>query len=171
MLAALVGSGQSPDRFTFLGFPPRKSGPRRRLFESLRRHPFTLVLYESPLRTAETLADLAATLGPNRRACVARELTKTHEEFVRGTLDELGSRYRDDRPLGEVTLVVSGADPGVDNELPSDDALKEEAVRLLHAGQSPRDTVDELTSRTGRPRREIYAIVTSIARGDDRPRD
>src|SRR4051794_34119810 len=109
LLAALVGSGLSPDRFTFLGFPPRKSGARRRLFESMRTHPFTLVLYESPMRTADTLADLAAVLGADRRACVARELTKTHEELVRGTLGALAERYADGRPLGEITLVVEGA--------------------------------------------------------------
>ncbi|MEO5767309.1 MAG: 16S rRNA (cytidine(1402)-2'-O)-methyltransferase, partial [Polyangia bacterium] len=125
ILAALVGSGQSPDRFTFLGFPPRKSGARRRLFETLRLHPFTLVLYESPLRTAETLEDLAAVLGGERTACVARELTKTHEEFVRGTLAALCDRYRDDRPLGEVTLVVAGADPQAAD---SDPALTDEAL-------------------------------------------
>ena len=73
-LAALVGSGLPPDRFLFLGFPPRKSAARRRLFESVRALAATLILYESPRRAAATLADLAATLGPERRACLAREL-------------------------------------------------------------------------------------------------
>ncbi|HEV3030515.1 MAG TPA: 16S rRNA (cytidine(1402)-2'-O)-methyltransferase, partial [Polyangia bacterium] len=109
VLAALVGSGLPSDRFLFHGFAPRKSGPRRRLFESLRALPATLVFYESPMRTAATLADLAATLGPGRRACVARELTKEHEEFARDTLGALAARYADGRPLGEVTLVVEGA--------------------------------------------------------------
>ena len=108
MLAALVGSGLPTDRFLFLGFPPRKSGARRRLFESVRSLPYTLVLYESPLRAAATLADLAAVLGGDRRACLARELTKPHEELVRDTLAALAARYATDRPLGEVTLVVEG---------------------------------------------------------------
>src|SRR4029077_9725095 len=73
VLAALVGAGLPTDRFLFLGFPPRKSGARRRLFESVRSLPYTLVLYESPLRAAATLADLPAVLGPERRACLARE--------------------------------------------------------------------------------------------------
>lgn len=165
ILAALVGSGQSPDRFTFLGFPPRKSGARRRLFETMRTHPFTLVLYESPLRTAETLEDLAAVFGPDRPACVARELTKTHEEFARGTLGTLHERYRIDRPLGEVTLVVAGADPeaaDADGAI-TDQGLAERAAQMLATGQSARDVTDELALRTNRPRREIYAIVTAAA--------
>ncbi|MES1204912.1 MAG: 16S rRNA (cytidine(1402)-2'-O)-methyltransferase [Pseudomonadota bacterium] len=165
VLTALVGSGQSPDRFTFLGFPPRKGAARRKLFETVRLHPFTLILYESPLRTAETLADLMAVLGPDRPACVARELTKTHEEFVRGPLRELHARYRDQRPLGEITLVISGADPaaaGADAGF-SDDRLAEEAQRLLASGRSARDAADELAARSGRPRRQVYAIVTATA--------
>jgi 16S rRNA (cytidine1402-2'-O)-methyltransferase len=164
VLAALVGSGQSPDRFTFLGFPPRKRGARRRLFETMRTHPFTLVLYESPLRTADTLEDMAAVLGPQRPACVARELTKTHEEFVRGTLGDLCDRYRDDRPLGEITLVVSGARLGTDDVDPewTDDELTDRARHLLATGQSARDVTDELSMRSNRLRREIYAIVTAV---------
>ena len=101
VLAALVGAGLPTDRFLFLGFPPRKSGARRRLFESVRLLPYTLVLYESPLRTGATLADLAAVLGDGRRACVARELTKPHEELVRAPLAHLAAKYETDRPLGE----------------------------------------------------------------------
>lgn len=165
ILAALVGSGQSPDRFTFLGFPPRKSGARRRLFETLRAHPFTLVVYESPMRTGETLSDMAEVFGRDRPACVARELTKTHEEFVRGSLGDLSDRYRVDRPLGEITLVVAGADPNAPDEdqALTDQALAERAAHLLRAGQSARDVTDELTLRTNRPRREIYALVTAVA--------
>ena len=165
VLAALVASALSPDRFTFLGFPPRKSGARRRLFETVRAHPFTLVLYESPMRTAETLADLAAVLGGERRACVARELTKIHEEIVRGTLASLTERYRDGRPLGEVTLVVEGA---VDGEARGEDAggpdaIADAARARLADGVSARDVATELAARFGRPRRDVYAIVTDVA--------
>ena len=164
VLAALVASALSPDRFTFLGFPPRKSGARRRLFETVRSHPFTLVLYESPLRTGETLADLAAVLGGARRACVARELTKIHEEVVRDTLGALAERYRETRPLGEVTLVVAGAPEGGD-DLDGEhgpDAIAAAAEARLGAGVSARDVATELAARFGRPRREVYAIVTSV---------
>jgi len=162
ILAALMGAGLSPDRFTFLGFPPRKRGPRRRLFESVRAHPFTLLFYESPLRTGETLADLADVLGGERRACVARELTKTYEEFVRDTLGALAARYRDDRPLGEITLVVEGAPA---REEPwTDEEVVEEARQLLAAGTSARDAADQLTPLAHRPRREIYALISALPR-------
>ena len=161
LLAALVGAGLPADRFTFLGFPARKQGARRRSFEELRDHPLTMVFYESPLRTAETLADLADVFGPDRPACVARELTKPYEEFVRGTLAALRDRYQSDRPLGEVTLVVGGAPPA--SETISDATVEQEAARLLESGLSARDVSDTLTARTGLPRRRVYALVTRIA--------
>jgi 16S rRNA (cytidine1402-2'-O)-methyltransferase len=161
VLAALVGAGLPTDRFLFLGFPPRKSGARRKLFESVRGLPATLVLYESPMRTAATLADLGAVLGLDRPACVARELTKEHEEFVRDSLGALAARYAEARPLGEVTLVVGGAEPGASEaEELSDEEIVEEARALLEGGSSARDAADELAARTGRPRRDVYRLVT-----------
>src|SRR6185436_2348307 len=130
VLAALVAAGLPTDRFLFLGFPPRKPGARRKLFESVRAQPYTLVLYESPVRAAATLAELANVLGGERRACLAREISKRHEEFVRGSLDELGGRYRDTRPLGEVTLVVAGAEAGAGDAL-DDDEIAREAEALI----------------------------------------
>src|SRR6185436_15086663 len=109
------------------------------LFESLRALPATLVFYESPLRTAATLADLAAVLGADRRACVARELTKEHEELVRDTLGALAARYAVDRPLGEVTLVVEGAPADGLAEEWDDEALAEKAAELVARGLSARD--------------------------------
>jgi 16S rRNA (cytidine1402-2'-O)-methyltransferase len=166
VLAALVGAGLPTDRFLFLGFPPRKSGARRKLFESVRSVPATLVLYESPMRTAATLGDLAAVLGADRPACVARELTKEHEEFVRDRLGALAARYVEARPLGEVTLVVGGAEPGASEaEALSDDDIIDEARALLERGSSARDAADELAARTGRPRRDVYRLVTRAAEG------
>lgn len=160
-LAALVASGLPTDRFLFLGFPPRRSGGRRSLFQSVRLLPFTLVLYESPLRAAVTLADLAAVLGPSRRACLARELTKQHEELVRGELGELAARYAAGRPLGEVTLVVEGTSAEALREAWDDEALAREAAALLAGGASPRDAARELAAASGRPRRDVYRIVTA----------
>ena len=161
VLGALVGAGLPTDRFAFLGFPPRKSGARLKLFESLRALPFTLVFYESPLRTAATLADLASALGPDRRACVARELTKPHEEFVRDGLGALAARYATARPLGEVTLVVAGADEDAPQEPLDDDELLERARELTTRGLSTADAARELAALTGRPRRELYALIAS----------
>jgi 16S rRNA (cytidine1402-2'-O)-methyltransferase len=167
VLAALVGSGLPPDRFLFHGFPPRKSGARRRLFESLRELPATLVFYESPLRTAATLADLAEVLGAGRRACVARELTKEHEEFVRDTLGSLAARYAAARPLGEVTLVVEGASAEALADEWDDEALAEKAGELLARGLTPRDAARELAALSGRPRRDVYTIVVRAAGAGD----
>jgi 16S rRNA (cytidine1402-2'-O)-methyltransferase len=170
VLAALVGSGLPPDRFLFHGFPPRKSGARRRLFESLRLLPATLVFYESPLRAAATLADLAAVLGSQRPACLARELTKEHEELVRGTLGSLAARYAGDRPLGEVTLVVSGAPADAAEEEWDDEAVAEQAAALLGRGLSARDAARELAALSGRPRRDVYRVVLGVT-GDEAPDD
>ncbi len=162
-LAALVASGLPPDRFLFLGFPPRKPGPRRRLFESVRGLPATLVLYESPLRASATLADLAAVLGADRPACLARELTKEHEELVRDTLGGLAARYADERPLGEVTLVIAGApaDAG-EADAWNDEAITERAAELVAGGASPRDAAHELAALSGRPRRDVYRLVLQV---------
>jgi 16S rRNA (cytidine1402-2'-O)-methyltransferase len=169
LLAALVGSGLPPDRFLFHGFPPRKSGARRRLFESLRALPATLVFYESPVRAAATLADLAVVLGAERRACLARELTKEHEEFVRGPLGALAARYAEARPLGEVTLVVEGAGAEALAEAWDDEAVAEEADARLARGVSARDAAHELAALTGRARRDVYRLVLARAAGAGKP--
>jgi 16S rRNA (cytidine1402-2'-O)-methyltransferase len=158
VLAALVGSGLPTDRFLFLGFPPRKPGPRRAHFVGVKLLPVTIVLYESPHRVGETLDDLAAALGAERPACVARELTKEHEEFVRGTLGVLAERYRDERPLGEVTLVVGGA-PESAEVAEGDGELARRAAALLAAGFRTRNVADILAAETGRRRKELYDLV------------
>jgi 16S rRNA (cytidine1402-2'-O)-methyltransferase len=159
LLAALVGAGLPTDRFAFLGFPPRKSGARRRLFESLRALPFTLVFYESPMRTAATLTDLAEILGAERRGCVARELTKPHEELLRDTLGALAARYAEGRPLGEITLVVAGASEATTVDL-DEGQIRAHAAKLTAGGTSTSDAARELSTLTGRPRREIYNLIS-----------
>jgi 16S rRNA (cytidine1402-2'-O)-methyltransferase len=160
LLAALVGAGLPTDRFVFLGFPPRKPGARRRLFESVRSLPYTIVLYESPLRAGATLADLAAALGDARRGCVARELTKPHEELVRDTLAALAARYATDRPLGEVTLVVEGAPSDFAAEELDDAEILSRAAEFTAAGRSTGEAARAIAELTGRPRREIYNLIS-----------
>ena len=163
VLAALVGSGLPTDRFFFVGFPPRKTGARQGLLAQLASLPATLVFFESPHRVAVTLADLVAVLGKGRPACVARELTKTHEEFVRGTLAELAERYASERPLGEVTLVVGGASEDTrEGDGQCDEEMRARARALLASGLSARDAADALASETGRPRRETYRLVLDL---------
>ena len=109
ILAALVVSGLPPYPFTFLGFPPPKSGKRRRFFETHAELPHTAVFFESPQRAAASLADAAAILGADRKAALARELTKLHEEVMRGSLAELAAEVSERPKLrGEVTVVVAG---------------------------------------------------------------
>ncbi|MBS1262800.1 MAG: Ribosomal RNA small subunit methyltransferase I [Calditrichaeota bacterium] len=115
VLAALAVSGLPSDRFAFEGFLPKKKGRATRLAE-LAGEPRTLVVYESPLRLAGTLADLAAAFGSERRAAVCRELTKLHEQVVRGTLAELARAYETEPVRGEVTLVVEGRSRRVRNK-------------------------------------------------------
>jgi 16S rRNA (cytidine1402-2'-O)-methyltransferase len=163
LLAALVASGLPTDSFFFAGFPPRKTGARRLLFTRLGQLPATLVFYESPLRVGTTLAELVAVLGGRRPACLARELTKTHEELVRGTLDELAQRYANTRPLGEVTLVVGGASEG-EPVGDDDDTLIARAKSLLATGMSARDVADTLAAESRRSRRDIYQLVLAVRR-------
>lgn len=156
-LAALIGSGLPSDRFLFLGFPPREQGARQELFGTLRGEPATLILYEAPDRVHATLDDLARAFGAARRASLGRELTKVHEEHVRGTLGELAAKYADQAPLGECTLIVAGAiaaPPEVD--------IEGELRKLLAEGLGPRDAAARLVIVTGKPRRELYQLALSL---------
>ncbi|HKC91762.1 MAG TPA: 16S rRNA (cytidine(1402)-2'-O)-methyltransferase [Candidatus Limnocylindria bacterium] len=107
-IAALVASGLPTREFTFVGFPEKKSGARRRELERLLAEGRTIVVYESPYRVGDLLADLAA-IAPNARVAVARELTKMHEQIVRGSATDLAEHYASDRPKGEITVVIAPA--------------------------------------------------------------
>jgi 16S rRNA (cytidine1402-2'-O)-methyltransferase len=109
LVTALVGSGLPSSSFTFLGFPSRKGGKRRRLLEQERGAAHTLILYESPHRLAALLEDALEVLG-DRRAAVALELTKLFERVVRGRLSELAARFAADKPKGEATVIIAGAE-------------------------------------------------------------
>jgi 16S rRNA (cytidine1402-2'-O)-methyltransferase len=155
LLAALVASGLPAGAFTFTGFLPRKKGERAKRIAELALRPETLVLYESPRRVGALLAELAAAFG-TRCACVARELTKLHEELARGTLAELAARFAAGA-RGEVTVVVEGATPVP--MLEPADALRERVRERLAAGLSPRDVAAEVARETGAKRRDVYALA------------
>ena len=162
-LAALVASGLPAHRFTFLGFPPREAGARRELFGTLRGEQGTMIFYEAPDRVAATLGDLAAALGDARRASLGRELTKLHEEHVRGTLAELAARYAEAPPRGECTLVVEGGAAGAADAVAAID-VEAELRRLLDAGLGPKDAAARLVIVTGKPRRHLYQLALSLQR-------
>jgi 16S rRNA (cytidine1402-2'-O)-methyltransferase len=108
LIAALVGSGLETSSFRFFGFLPAKSGQRRTFLEQLKTAPETLVFYEAPHRIVETLQDLLATLGAARPVVIARELSKVHEEFLRGTAREVLAQLQEREIRGEITLIVEG---------------------------------------------------------------
>jgi 16S rRNA (cytidine1402-2'-O)-methyltransferase len=161
-LAALVASGLPSDEFYFVGFPARDGGPRLQAFARLRNVEATLVFYEAPGRVAATLHDLSAVFGDERRACVARELTKVHEELVRGTLKELTARFNEAPPRGEVTIVLEGAAPSA-SEQPAVD-VEAEVKRRLADGESPKEIAAALALTSGKPKRQIYQLAVALKR-------
>ncbi len=151
VVSALVVAGLPAAPFTFLGFLPRRAGARDALLEGLRERPETLVLFESPRRVAATLRRCAEILGP-RPACVARELTKLHEEVVRGSLPDLAKRFAAGA-RGEVTIVVGGAEASA----APDPAEVDAAIRAgLAAGESARVSAARLAGAKGLSRRAVY---------------
>lgn len=155
VMAALVGSGMSLDRFTFFGFLPRKGKERSETIADVVASRFTSVLFESPNRVGATLDALVEAGAGERAAVVARELTKQFEEFRRGSVAELSSVYREVDPKGEVVLVIAGAEKRVVTE----DELGDAASELRAAGKAPRDVMDHLISALGAPRNVAYRIA------------
>jgi len=162
-LAALIGSGLPSDRFTFLGFPPRDPGARRTLLGTLRQELATMIFYEAPDRVGATLADAADAFGAARRASLGRELTKLHEEHVRGSLGELAAKYAETAPRGECTLVIAGATAEVAAAEAAID-IEAELRALLASGLGPKDAAARLVVRTGKPRRVLYQLALSLQR-------
>ena len=160
-LHALVLSGLPMDRFAFEGFLPRKASARRERLAELAADPRTLVLYVSPHRAADDLADLAVAFGPDRAAVVARELTKLHEEVRRATLGELAAAVAATPVRGEVTVVVAGAPPAA---APPPDALAEQVAALVEKGTSRKDAILAVAGATGVSRRTVYQAVLDAAR-------
>ncbi len=162
--AALAIAGLPTDRFLFAGFLPAKSAARRSAIAELQGVGATLVFYEAPHRLAETLADLAAVLGP-REAVVARELTKFYEEVRRAPLGDLAAHYETAAtPKGEITLLVA---PPAEGELAAaadtTGALLDRALQSM----SPAEAARAVAAATGRPKREIYALALARRRPDD----
>jgi 16S rRNA (cytidine1402-2'-O)-methyltransferase len=151
-VSALVASALPADRWRFAGFLPRKRAELERVLHS----PETLVAFESPRRVAATLAILTA-LDPDRPVAVCRELTKIHEEVVRGTASELAARYASEPPRGEVALVVGPA-PAEETDLaPAVDALR----RLVDAGAKPRVAAGVVAELTGASANALYRELTA----------
>ena len=157
-VAAVAASGLTTDRWCMEGFLPRKGSARSDRLAELAVEERTMVLFESPHRLAATLGEMVRVVGPDRRAVVAREITKLHEEFVRGTVAELAERFAEP-PKGEIVLVLEGAPP------PSE--VGDERIRVVLAearagGASTRDAADEAARRLGVSRRRAYRLGLEI---------
>lgn len=163
LTAALSASGLATDAFTFVGFLPKKAGERRRRIESLAREPRTVIIYEAPQRIGVLIDELVACFG-DRQAVLAREITKAHEEFLRGTLAAIGDRLKS-RPkvYGECTLMIAGRrGPAAD----AASALRAELARIrLFRDQGAAALARELAKAYGLPRREVYAAIMQGALG------
>jgi len=157
-MTAMVGSGLPVAEFRFIGFLPPKSGARRRVLEELAQEQTTMIFYESPHRLLESLEDVVAVLG-DRPIAVARELTKLHEEFVRGSaknvLEELRSRTS---IKGEITVVLGAAQRSTAEGNPV-----EEVAKLQAAGVERMAAIKQVAKQFGLPKRELYRLVEGSA--------
>lgn len=161
--AALAVSGLPAVPHVFLGFLPARAGERRRLLQGLRDRPETLVWFEAPHRLSDSLEDAAQVLGP-RRCAVARELTKLHEETVRGTLEDVARVFRSRTIVrGEATVVTEGRGPGTE-AVAGGEEIDREIERELALGKNKRSIARVIGGRSGRPAREIYARAVTLAR-------
>ncbi len=154
-VAAVSASGLATHRWCMEGFLPRKGSARSDRLAELAVEERTMVLFESPNRLATTLRDLSGVLGPDRRAVVAREMTKLHEEFVRGTVAELANLF-DESPKGEVVLVLEGAPPPAEVD---DERIQVVLDEARAGGASTRDAADEAARRLGVSRRRAYRLA------------
>ncbi|MGW4827007.1 16S rRNA (cytidine(1402)-2'-O)-methyltransferase [Amycolatopsis japonica] len=151
---ALALSGLPCDRFCFEGFAPRKPGERAKWLGSLKDEPRTAVFFESPHRLASTLADAAEVLGPERRAAVCRELTKTYEEVKRGNLPDLAA-WAAEGVKGEITVVLAGAPP---RAVSVEDLVSEVSSRVS-AGERLKSAAAEVAEAAGVSKKELYDAV------------
>lgn len=151
---ALALSGLPVDRFCFDGFPPRKQGARREFFAAMRNEPRACVFFEAPHRLSECLDDAVSVLGPDRRAAVCRELTKTYEEVKRGTLGEL-AHWAQQQVRGEITVVLEGAAP----RATSVEEQVSDVERLVAGGSRLKAACAVIAERSGVSKRELYEAV------------
>lgn len=157
---ALAGSGFSANRFLFEGFLPRKGRERKEILHSLVNEERTIVLFESPTRLVATLRDLAQVLGHERRAVVAREMTKIHESWHRGGLAELAQLFEMAPIRGEMVIVIDGGQKTV---LALDSvAVEGQIAAALHEGLGVKEAARVVAAKTGLPTNQIYRLAVRL---------
>ena len=151
IVAALAVSGLATDRFTYLGFLPRKSGERRKLLESVAGDPGTIIVLETPHRLADSLKDMLDTLG-DRRITAGRELTKIHEEVFRGSISTAIEHFA--QPIGEFTLVIEGEKEAPPAKL--NDEIRSRLRELHRSGVKAKEAVAMMAAETGLSKKDLY---------------
>ena len=154
---AIALSGLPTDRFTFEGFAPRAQGARKSFYEKLRFEERTMVLFEALHRLAESLADALAVFGADRSAAICREMTKTYEEVVRGSLEELLQWSMSKEILGEITLVIAGSAAG--SEITSAADAVSRVKEYEAAGMDRKEAIATVADESGLPKKIVYAAV------------
>lgn len=163
VLAALTASGLPVEPFSFYGFVPRTGIQRQAVLRELAGLPHSIVIFEAPGRLMGLLRDLQDIAGEGRAVVVAREVTKLHEEFYRGTLAEAVAYYDAHEPRGEVVVVLAGAGPV--ESAAAEDAARSVAAQLLAQGRRPSAVARELVDRCDVPRNVAYRIALELSGG------
>lgn len=158
-IAAVAISGIDTARFAFEGFLPVDKKERRQRLEEASALPHTLIYYEAPHKLRQTLADLSAACGESRSAALCRELTKLHEEVLRGTLGELNSLYETTEPRGEYVIVVEGAAPRQQESMTLEQAA-ELAREFIAGGMKLSEACKTVSQQAGVPRKELYRLLS-----------
>ncbi|UCD08748.1 MAG: 16S rRNA (cytidine(1402)-2'-O)-methyltransferase [Dehalococcoidales bacterium] len=151
IVSALSVSGLPTDRFTYIGFLPRKAGARNKLLDSVKMDPATLIIYESPRRLTDTMINILEIIG-NRNVAVCRELTKIHEEVFKGTLREAIDYFT--KPRGEFTLIIEGEKEKKGSQVTKD--IENQLDKMRESGLSAREAIGRVSKETGLSRKELY---------------
>ena len=159
-VTALVASGLPNEAWTFAGFLPTKQGARKARLESLSAIPSTLIFFESPNRVDKSLADMMKVFGEDRRACIARELTKLHEEVVRGTLLELFGEFSERSIKGEIVILIA---PPEEQEIKNTETLLLELMQTMSVSKA----ATEAANLTGNSKRDLYQQALSLKEKHD----
>jgi 16S rRNA (cytidine1402-2'-O)-methyltransferase len=162
---ALIASGIEPQPFYFYGFLPRKGKERTEALVDLANRKETTIIYESPYRVQKTLDDLADKFGSDRQITLARELTKLHEAFLRGSLVDVISYYQDNEPKGEYVLVIAGK-PTEQTETMSDEQIIQAVDRLIEAGNKPNKAIKEIAAQNDLKKQTVYNLYHNIEGND-----
>jgi 16S rRNA (cytidine1402-2'-O)-methyltransferase len=156
---ALLLSGLPSDRFSFEGFPPRTSGARTTWFQGLAEEQRTFIFFEAPHRLLESLIDAEAAIGGDRLAAICREMTKTYEETIRGTISQLREWAENHEILGEITVVVHGFDPSTRTFTQAD--LIAAVIERESAGIARKEAIVEVAKALGLPKRSVFDAMVS----------